>query len=250
MALSAYALRTVAAQKTLWTLAGNGQDPLIEQCINDASAMVERAWGRDIVSRGALTEFYPKDTGSAVFVSPAAILMTDPMLRFSGQGSGGLAAANLYLNEWPIVSVTSVNEDSARVYGSGSLLVADTDYVIQKQSGKLVRVSGATPKPWLWSWRAIKVVYIAGYQNMSGTIVGADPVPFEILRVFDELVTWIYRQRGGFGGSREAGLVSMTDAMGNRTFTGPAYITSAMQGALDAAGALRPSLAQRCGERA
>lgn len=221
MSLSAYALRTVAATKTALAQPGSGDDGPIEDCINEASEMVEKAWGRHIVSRGTLTEYHPKD--------PARQCLDH----------------QFYTNEWPIVSVASIYEDPNRTYGADTLLTVTTDYIVSAPVGKIIRVSSATPILWSSSWRAVKVAYIAGYQNTAGSIVGATAVPYSILRVFDELVAWLIRQRT----RHEVGIQTVSDALGNRTFTGPAYITPGMQAALDAAGALRASQRGATGER-
>lgn len=223
MALWAYALRTVAQVKALgWVISGSSADALIEECANEASAMVDKAWGRDLVSRGSLTEYHPR-------------------LR-PGEGGSFQIGCELRLNEWPIVSVTTVHEDSARAYSTP--LVVDTDYVVTKPAGKLIRVSGSQPRPWLSTWRAVKVVYVAGYQNTAGSPAQAAAVPPEVLRVFDELVGWMIRQRA----QKEVGLTVTSDAAGGRTFSGPAYITTQMQATLDQAGASQANEI-RTGER-
>ena len=248
MALWAYALRTVAQVKaSSWLATGTTTDSLIEDCVNEASAMVEKAWGRHLVSRGGLTEFHPRLDSLGAATGVYVPLISGPAQPVS-YGAGAMClGAELYTNEYPIVSLTTVHEDSARAYGAGALLVADTDFVLSKPAGKLIRISGSggTPRAWVASWRAVKVVYIAGYQDTSGSIVGAAAVPPEVLKVFDDLVAWMIRLRVG----KEQALASMTNGMGSLSFlAGPPMITSAMQAALDAAGAT-PSLRIRTGER-
>lgn len=240
MALWDYALQTVAGLKASLGISGAGLDAIVEDVANEASQMVETAWGRHIVSRGSLTEYHPRDTSAFYQVqtlpTPYAY---DPYSVMSA------ARPALYLNEWPIVSVASVNEDSSRVYAASSLLVVDTDYIVSKPHGKLIRVAGSLPKSWVWSWRASKVVYVGGYQNTAGSVTNADPVPFPIMRVFHELAKWMIDQRkpGGM-----VGFSTVTDATGNRTSIGPAYITPGMAAALSAAGA-RSRLETTTGER-
>lgn len=234
MALWAYALRTVASVKSALAISGNGIDPLIEECVSEASELTEAAWGRHIVSRGSLTEYHPRDPVS---------LVVDPGYTLCAPTSRPRAA--FFLNEWPIVSVTSIHEDVARAYGAPTQLVENTDFIISKPSGKLTRVSGASPRSWLWSWRAIKVVYLGGYQNTAGTITSAEAVPPKVLRVFDELVAWMIRQRS----KGEVGLQSISNETGSRSFTGPAYVTDIMRAALAEAGAVPNSLAGHTGER-
>lgn len=246
MALWAYALRTVDVFKARSRpVVGTTTDPLIEECINEASEMVEKAWGRHLVSRGALTEFHPRldplVRGASVYTPP----ISSPNIPMTSGPMAFALGAELYLNEWPIVSVTTVNEDAAAAYGGGTLLAASTDYLASKPIGKLVRLSGGLPRAWLCSWRAVKVVYLGGYQNTAGSISGADAVPNPVLRVFDELAGWMLRQRSG----GEFGLSSSSDSFGNRTFSGPAYITPQMQAQLDQAGASASGLRLRTGER-
>lgn len=247
MALWAYALRTVAQVKAMaWPVGASGADTIIEDCINEASAIVERAWGRHIVSRGSLTEYHPGleyvGAGGGVYVPP----ISGPIYPVSGTPLCPSIGPELYLNERPIVSVTTVHEDAARSYGASTLLVVDTDYVVSKPAGKLVRIAGtgSSPSAWASSWRAVKVVYVGGYQNTAGTITNAEAVPPEVLRVFDELVGWMIRQRA----AKEVGLTSISDAVGNRSFSGPAYITPQMRATLLEAGASL-SLQSRTGER-
>lgn len=240
MALWAYAFQTVTGLKTSLGITGTALDAIIEDCINEASQMVEASWGRDVVSRGSITEFHPRDTTAyyQANVYPASFL-SDPAAVPSRMRS------EIYLNEWPIVSVTSVNEDSVRTYGAGSLLVADTDYLLSKPAGKIIRLSGGQARSWIWTWRAVKVVYIAGFQDTGGTVSGATAIPFPLMRVFHELAKWLIEQRKPGGA---VGMQSVSDATGNRTFSGPAYVTPGMEDALGAAGA-RSRLEVKTGER-
>lgn len=222
MALWAYAIASVGQAKSVLNIRDDKQDAVLEQCINEASQLVENAWGRHVVTRGSLTEYH-----------------TTPYLCSADLRMAGV----LHLNEWPIISVTTVHEDSSRVYATA--LVENTDYIVSKPEGKLVRVSGNLPIDWDYGWRAIKVVYIAGYQNAAGTQAGATAVPDAVRRVFYELLRWIFNQRT----MNQVGLTQAQDSLGNRTFSGPAYLTPLMQAALSAAGAVPVSLALRTGER-
>ena len=222
MALWAYALSTVANAKAAFGINDDRRDGVIEAAINEASQLTEQAWGRHIVTRGELTEYH-----------------TYECLYRNGPSNIG----TLYLNEWPIVSVTNVWEDSARVYTTP--LVVNTDYLISKPAGKLMRLSGSLPIEWQTGWRAIKVVYHGGYKNAEALPAGAENIPPAIMRVFFELTRWILNQRA----NNEVGLTQVQDSFGNRTFSGPAYITRSMQNALYAAGAVANTLAGRTGER-
>lgn len=223
MGLWAYALATVGAAKSALGIKSDLQDGILEDCINQASALIEGAWGRNIVSRGSLTEFHTYDCARG----------------WRDQRNVGV----LHLLEWPIVSVTTVHEDNSRVFATP--LVVDTDYTVSKPAGRLIRVSGSLPIEWATGWRAIKVVYLGGYQNTEGTITGAQAVPADVLRVFYELLGWMFKQRA----NNDVGLTQAQDAFGNRVFSGPAYITPGMQAALSMAGAIPASLTVRTGER-
>lgn len=222
MALWPYALATTAQAKAKLKI-GDGQDPVLEECIGEASQMVESAWGRHILTRGSLTEEHPRVP--RIF--------------------GGDFGEELYTNEWPIGAVTSVHEDSARAFGASTLLVANTDYIVSAPAGKLIRTSSSMPSAWAYSWRAVKVVYTGGYRQPGQTTAGFEDVPPGIMAVFYELLHWMYRARD----RREVGLTQATDGMGTRTFAGPPMITRGMLATLDAAGRVPASLRGLTGER-
>ena len=224
MALWPYAIASVAQTKAALGITDDRRDAVIEECINEASQMVEHAWGRHVVTRGSLTEYHTVQWHSA-WSHPAC------------------PVGELHLNEWPIISVTTVHEDSSRVFATP--LVVDTDYIVSKPAGKLIRVSSNQPSEWVTGWRAIKVVYLGGYQNAAGSQALATAVPDAVRRVFFELVRWILNQRT----NNEVGLTQAQDSFGNRTFSGPAYITPSMVTTLYAAGGVPVSLALRTGER-
>lgn len=223
MALWAYALRTVAAVKTAQPLTGSGLDTLVEDCVNDASQMTEGAWGREIVSRGAVTEFYTFECG-----------WREPHVLLPNQG--------------PIVSITNIWEDPARVYTTP--LVLNTDFIVSQPAagteGRILRVSGSLPLAWSVGWRAVKVAALFGYQNTAGNISGAQPVPPGILGVFDELVAWLIRHRS----KQEAGRQSISDETGSRTFwAGPPMVTDGMYARLNSVGRVPVTMRGRYGER-
>lgn len=114
---------------------GSGVDPSYEAALNTASAIVENYLGRDIVTRGTITEYHTFKSYSQ----------------------------DLLLLEWPVISVTNVWEDVARAYGSA--LTVDTDYIVSKPHAQLIRISGANGAPMSWAigFRAVKVSYSAGY---------------------------------------------------------------------------------------
>ncbi|KKK70114.1 hypothetical protein LCGC14_2927220, partial [marine sediment metagenome] len=90
MALSDYALVSVAEFKDHSSIQGSGKDATLENIINRVSDEIEVFLDRQIVTRGALTEYH------------------------TFRNSVGLVY-NLELRtlEWPIISVATVHEDTA-----------------------------------------------------------------------------------------------------------------------------------------
>lgn len=65
----------------------------------------------------------------------------------------------LLLNNWPIISVTTLNEDVARDFPTSNNLTLDDDYFIDNDSGIIERMGTAY---WLSGRRSIKAVYTYG----------------------------------------------------------------------------------------
>ena len=136
MSLSTYSLATVAELKAFrGGEVGNEADPSFEMALNAASALVEGYLDRQVVTRPELTEFHTVSS----------------------------ELAELYLLEWPIISVTNVYEDATRTYATA--LTVDSDYIVSKPTGKIIRVGGAAGGLQLWTvgFRSVKVLYTAGY---------------------------------------------------------------------------------------
>lgn len=72
----------------------------------------------------------------------------------------GDLANEVPLRQYPIISITSVHEDTARAFGSSALVSAD-DYTFEKDSGLLL-VDYRLPR----GNRNVKVVYRAGYATI------------------------------------------------------------------------------------
>jgi len=225
VALWAYALRTVVAAKAALNITGTNIDSVVEAAVNEASQLVEGAWGTEIVSRGSVTEYY-------------TFYARDPSCHV------------LYPNQRPIVSITSINEDATRVFGGSTLLVVNTDYIVSQPAssadGKIIRVANSLPQAWTVGWRAVKVVGIFGFKDTAGVVSAAQDVHPVILDVFDDLTAWIIRHRT----KGEVGTDSSTDAMGTRTlWQGPPMVTEGMKTRLASIGALSPTLRGVYGER-
>lgn len=200
MALSSYALVTLDELKNHIGAGGSAKDAVLEEIINRVTDEIESYLDRQIVTRGTLTEFHT--------------------LRADGIP---VDTSELRTLEWPILTVTSVHEDTGtpRTYGAGALLVSDTDYQTIKPGGLLRRISGlGTPAMWDTGLRAIKVVYTAGYAS------GSVPARIKSIALRYAALVWDEQRRGAFGVSGAA------DALGNYTRFAPAMLTKDMRDTL------------------
>ena len=84
-------------------------------------------------------------------------------------GPGGVT---LKLPVIPIQSVTSIHDDPDRAYGSGDL-VAASDYEVDLERGLVILKPTSVHGNWSTSYRAIRVVYVAGFATTPGAIVHA-----------------------------------------------------------------------------
>ena len=127
MAVHIYDLTTIADVKVLTGVA-TADDAVTQTLITKASVFANNYTGR-ILAQQTFTEIYDGD-GSDI----------------------------LFLDNYPIASVTTVHQDSDRAFGSDTL-VAATDYLTYADNRKLVSI-GTT---WFKDVQTIKVVYVAGY---------------------------------------------------------------------------------------
>lgn len=136
----------------------SGKDSLLYGILDRSRARIEAYLRRYLVARASdLTEFHT---------------LTSP-------------DSELFTLDWPIISITSIHEDSSRVYGSSSLLVEGTDYLLVKGKGKIVRLSGGTPTSWRSGFHAIRIVGKFGYANTE-SVAGEikDPALRHVVRTF------------------------------------------------------------------
>lgn len=80
---------------------------------------------------------------------------------FDGNGS-----KEMFLPEYPINSITSIHDDTERAFGAAAL-IASTDYVFYKESGRVVLFQGGY---FTEGFQNIKVVYNAGYSSVPAAI--------------------------------------------------------------------------------
>lgn len=140
MALSsAYWISTEADYRAYASAGGGDQSANIQRALRTSTSFIERRLGREIVSRGALTEYH-----------------TVPF---------GQIHNTIRTSQYPILTVTSVHESTAspRAYDADSLLTVGTDYVFISATGEIRRLSSSELYPWSPGYRAIKVVYTAGW---------------------------------------------------------------------------------------
>ena len=128
MAIHIYDLTTIAAVKTLTSVA-TADDVITQTLITKASVYANNYTGR-ILAQQTFTETYDGD-----------------------------GADILFLNNYPVTSVTTVHQDSDRAFGSDTLVPA-TDYLTYADNRKLV----GTGTRWFKDVQTIKVVYVAGYE--------------------------------------------------------------------------------------
>ena len=201
MPLSPYALLDVEEMKGHVGAGGAAKDPVLEGVINRVSDEIEAHLGRQIVTRGSLTEYHT--------------------MRAEATPVG---ASDLRTLEWPIITVTSVHEDTVtpRTYGAGALLVVDTGYQVIKPTGTIRRIEGLGGlRNWHTGSRAIKVVYSAGYAT-TATV----PARIKAVALRYAALIWGETKRGDFGVS------GASDALGNYTRFAPAQLTPEMKSAL------------------
>ena len=198
--MAASDLITTAELKEYLAIAGTGQDTALGGVITRETAAIETYLDRDLVTRGAITEYH---------------------LGAFSHAEGVELGHDIYLRQWPIITVTSVHEGS-RTYDATTLL-AVTDYVANLAGGRLTRVAGATGDPEVWTsaYRGIRVVYTAGYATTS-------VVPSAIKDICLRLcaLEWAEIER------KQHGVSSMSDGLGGVTRYSAARLTPDMKDAL------------------
>ena len=175
MSLSTYALITLDELKAVLQIAGSGQDDLLERVINRASESIEAYLGREIVTRGSITEYHTVD----------------------------VERRDLYLGQYPLTTVTTVKEGgwSGGSWTAQATLTANTDFLTDTAAGKLVRLLAS----WMVGLESVQVVYTAGYATTAA-------VPEAIKDVALSLAARKYSQirRGG-----DFAAQTITDGMGS-----------------------------------
>ena len=163
-------------------------DELARRLIVEGSEEMEAILDRQVVTRGTITEhhFFRK------------------------------SSSELYLRWFPVISISSVHEDSTRGY-TNAPLTEGTDYTVDVEKGKLTRIIGDSPSAWLSGFEAVRVVWVGGYADQAS-------VPGDLKRLARELFAEKYREITG----QRQGLSNVSDGLGSRASYGPAELTSHM----------------------
>jgi hypothetical protein len=130
--------------------------------------------------------------------------------------------------ERPLQQVLAVYEDPYRVYGSDTLLVAGTDYVVSKDAGRIERLSSGVGYAWQIGRRAIKAVNSAGY-------FGTTNVPADLKGHALHLAAQFYLEAD----KGQIEVASGSNALGSWTRMGPAGLTRKTHDALWSTGHIR-----------
>ena len=166
----------------------NTKDDAINQVNNWVSTTIEGYLDRHLVTRGTLTEYFTLEN----------------------------ITSELLPRQWPLLTVTSIHEDTNRSYGSTTLLTVNDDYIVHLNEGRITRVysSGSGRRSWIRGYRAIKLIYTAGYATTADV---PEDVKFHTLK-FAALV-WREVQR------KDQGTSSVSDDLGSVTRLFPAGLT-------------------------
>lgn len=199
--LAAYALAEVEDCKRALMLDNDDSnvDDLLTDLINSATATIENYLHRRVVRRDSsdVTEYH-----------------TVPR-----------AMCELYLRDFPIISVTDVWEDIDRQYTNSTKLVVNTDYLVVNGVGRLDRIFSSTGgrRTWRPGFRVVKVAYKGGYATLTD-------VPADIREVCRRLVELHYREK-----SRQLqGAQASFDPASNITRFHIAHFTKEMRAILNA----------------
>ena len=109
----------------------------------------------------------------SVAVTAAANRFCGRILEYDGTETteyhDGDETAFLALRRPPIISVTSVHQDSSRAWDSTSLLTEGTDYAVLTSTGILEFLDGT----WGCARRSIRVIYRGGYASVPPDLAEA-----------------------------------------------------------------------------
>ena len=179
---------------------GNEQINRLRQALNDTTDILEEATDRTIMYRGsAVTRYYSPAKGDS----------------------------ELILDEWPVLTGVSliVYETDTRTYDSTTLLVQDTDYVLESSArgAKLIRTTSATGNPTAWKtgFRTVRVTAREGFRRTDQTTIFNDLLPGALRKAAARIAARIYAESK----RQKHGIQSSTDPGGNTVRWSESYIT-------------------------
>jgi hypothetical protein len=85
----------------------------------------------------------------------------------------------------PVASITTIHDDPDRVYGADTLLVNNTDYVLENEDAGLVRFDEHSTTGGI---RNLKIVYVGGFAAGSGALKLLEEAAIELV--------WLTRDLG------------------------------------------------------
>ena len=176
-------ISTAEAKQMIPALTGSTEDTLLTSLIS-AAGQAMAAWCG-----------YPS---ASVGVAPT--METTTYTRYQ-DGPGGRL---LYLDVWPVVSVTSIYDSEDRRYGADDL-VASGDYTLVEGESGLVELDwDAIHGSWSTAPRAIKATYVAGWATVPESLKQAARIAVRALYDKRQTISLTNQNLGG----ASVGLVS------------------------------------------
>lgn len=183
--LSAYSLLSLEELKDELRIADDGKNLALTILANTVSEVIEEYLSRQIVTRGSLTEYHTMEANGETLAAESV----------------------LSLLEWPAISITNVWEDTNWPRTYPTPLTAGTDYQANNPTGRIHRLTSPGARyRWATGFRAVKVVYSAGYATTA-----AVPAPIKWVAKRLAGVMWEEYKRDWRGVS------SVSDQLGNFT---------------------------------
>jgi hypothetical protein len=143
-AASSYDLTTRANVKAELNITDGASDTILDLYISGASQAAAQFCNRT----------FPVETVSQQF-------LPGPHDRFVCNG-----VTPLQLSRWPLITVSSVTENSVA-------LVVDVDYLVDAKNGQLTRIDSSNGFPRVWPNLPIVVAYSAGYATIPADLEDA-----------------------------------------------------------------------------
>lgn len=120
----------------------------------------------------------------------------------------GTGTQSIFVPAYPIVSITSINIDSDRVFGSDTL-VSSGDYVVYNSRGEITMVKSTYPVRYNYfpiGKQNVKIVYVGGYST-TGTVT----LPHDLQKAAKDQVKFLFKKWQ----SGEEGLTSYSSLNSN-----------------------------------